>query len=392
MKILFYRYGSICEPDLIECFEHAGIEVIQDTTQIADKNTPGSHTVMAISSKLKEDAFIFVFTINFFPAISDTCELFNVPYVCWTVDSPVMELFSESVKNKCNRIFFFDRMQYEYFGLGNGHYFYLPLATNVNRWEKAIKNATPTDIAKFGTEISMVGSLYSEKNPYAGIKGLSAKTKGYIDGIINAQLQVYGYNFIESLLTDEIMAEFVKKVPDLTLSPYANLFSPKYVMANFFIGMELAYRERIKVLNGLSEKHKVDLYTFSDTTPVPKVISHKGAKSLTEMPIIFNKSKINLNITIKPIQTGMSLRVFDVMGCCGFLMTNFQSELPEYFEIGKDLEAYSSYEELLDKCDYYLAHEEEREAIALSGYEKVKKYHTYEARFIDMIKLINQTL
>ena len=46
--------------------------------------------------------------------------------------------------------------------------------------------------------------------------------------------------------------------------------------------------------------------------------------------------KIYLNMTIKPIQTGLPLRIFDIMGCGGFLMTNYQAELPEYFEIGTD--------------------------------------------------------
>ena len=38
MKILFYRYGSICEPDIIEGFEELGIEVSQITEEITNKN------------------------------------------------------------------------------------------------------------------------------------------------------------------------------------------------------------------------------------------------------------------------------------------------------------------------------------------------------------------
>ncbi len=392
MKILFYRYGSICEPDLIDCFESAGITVVRDEVQITNKKTAASDVVKDISERLKNDAFIFVFTINFFPAVSDTCNLFNVPYVCWTVDSPFMELFSPSVKNKCNRIFFFDRAQYEYHGKGDGHYYYLPLATNVARWDRIIANASIAEKRRFSSDISFIGSLYSEKNPYASIKNLSEKTKGFVDGLIAGQMQVYGYNFIEEALTDDCMKEFMEKVPDLTKSVYAEYISPKNVMANFFIGMELAQKEREATLKMLSEDKKVDLYTFSDTSMLTKVNVHKGAKTLTEMPLIFNQSKINLNITIKPIQTGLSLRVFDVLGCGGFLMTNFQSELPDYFEIGTDLEAYSSLEELNDKCNFYLTHEEERRKIALSGYEKTKKYHTYYSRFSDMIRLIYETL
>ena len=73
-------------------------------------------------------------------------------------------------------------------------------------------------------------------------------------------------------------------------------------------------------------------------------------------------------------------------------MTNYQAELPEYFEIGKDLEAYGSMEELLDKCQYYLNHEEQRTAIARSGYEKVRQFHTYEKRIQSMIMEIGKRL
>ena len=69
-------------------------------------------------------------------------------------------------------------------------------------------------------------------------------------------------------------------------------------------------------------------------------------------------------------------------------MTNFQAEIPEFFEIGVDLEAYSSLEELVDKCSYYLTHEDERRQIALNGYRKVKEYHGYVNRMVEMVKRV----
>ena len=68
-------------------------------------------------------------------------------------------------------------------------------------------------------------------------------------------------------------------------------------------------------------------------------------------------------------------------------MTNFQAELTEMFEIGVDLEAYGSLEELIDKCSYYLTHEDERRQIALNGYRKVKEYHGYVNRMVEMVKV-----
>ena len=68
-------------------------------------------------------------------------------------------------------------------------------------------------------------------------------------------------------------------------------------------------------------------------------------------------------------------------------MTNYQPELIEHFTIGEDLETYTSIDELIDKCAYYLSHEDERKQIAQNGYEKVRKAHTYQKRLFEMLKI-----
>lgn len=421
MEILFYRYGSICEPDIIKCFRSMELEVVEENSQVTNKKVSPSETVASVSELIKKHSFLFVFTINFFPAVSDICQIYKMPYVCWTVDCPVMELFSPALANDCNRVFMFDKAQYEYFRhINPERIFHLPLATNVSRWDQVISQASSKDLNRFSSDISFIGSLYAEKDPYDKIQGLSEYTKGYVEGMIEAQLQVYGYNMIEDLLnacTDgsavssngaspyglhnianqesglsPVMQDFMEHVPDLTRSPYAPYFSPSYIMAHHFIGMHAAVIERQRLLSMLSEDHAVDLYTFSDTSRLPKVHNRGGAKTLTEMPLIFHQSRINLNMTIRPIQTGLSLRVFDILGCGGFLLTNYQQELDELYEIGQDVEIFTSKEELADKAAYYLTHEEERQKIARSGYEKTRALHTYETRISQMIRIIFKTI
>lgn len=108
MKILFYRYGSICEPDIIEGFEELGIEVSQITEEIANKNLVFGDSARIVSNYLLDHPHDAVFSVNFFPIVSDVCNIFKIPYISWTVDSPVMELFSKSIANPCNRVFLFD--------------------------------------------------------------------------------------------------------------------------------------------------------------------------------------------------------------------------------------------------------------------------------------------
>ena len=85
-------------------------------------------------------------------------------------------------------------------------------------------------------------------------------------------------------------------------------------------------------------------------------------------------------MTLRSIHTGIPLRAMDIMGCGGFLLTNYQQDFLDFFEPGIDYIYYSNKKELLYLADYYLLHEEERQEIARNGYKKVKEGHTYQNR------------
>ena len=107
-----------------------------------------------------------------------------------------------------------------------------------------------------------------------------------------------------------------------------------------------------------------------------------------EMPKAFYVSKINLNITSRSIDSGIPQRVFDIMASGGFVLTNYQPELEEYFEIGKDLEVFHDLDELMEKVDYYLAHEEARIRIAMNGYRKVREKYSYTILATEWVKQV----
>lgn len=389
MKILIYRYGSICEPDVIHAFQSLGLTVIEEKTEITNKRLSSADRLLLVESVLKTEQLLFVFSINFYPVLAEICHIYKTRYLCWTVDSPVPELFSKSICHETNHIFLFDRAQHQYFAPYNPeHIHYLPLASCTQRFDKVTASVNEADRRTYSSDISFVGSLYNEKNPVRRLKGLPDYAKGYIDALVESSLKIYGYNLIENAVSKEL-ARMVKACAADFFESAETVTSPdRYVTAHSYIGMQAAETERIRTLNTLARYFNVDLFTRSDTRKLQNVHVHGGVESLTEMPKIFHLSKINLNMTIKPIQTGLPLRIFDILGCGGFLMTNYQAELQEYFEIGSDLEAYSSMEELADKCDYYLTHEDERKQIALNGYRKVCGQHTYLHRMKAMLEAL----
>lgn len=95
----------------------------------------------------------------------------------------------------------------------------------------------------------------------------------------------------------------------------------------------------------------------------------------------FSESKIVFNISMTD---DINMRTFEAMATGSFLLTNWIPTIEELFEDGKHLVLYKSLDEMVDKAKYYLAHDEERERIAQSGYEEVMKHHTIQNR-IDVI-------
>lgn len=136
------------------------------------------------------------------------------------------------------------------------------------------------------------------------------------------------------------------------------------------------------------KEHASYIYTTSNLSEIPKIHNRGIADSTTMMPKIFKCSKINLNMTNRPICSGLPQRIFDIMGAGGFLLTNYQPELPEYFEIGKELAIYESQEDLLEKIEYYLSHEDERKEIAANGQKAIKERHQYSMRLKLMFDMV----
>lgn len=390
MDILFYRFESMYESPIITVFKQFGINVEEINTTFEEKSTTSSVTVEAIYQRIinHKTPFLFVFSINFFPAISEICKKLNTLYVCWSVDSPVMELFTNSICNKNNRIFLFDKAQYERFHIYNpDNIFYLPLASDIDAMQDIVSRITPADRIKYGNDISFIGSLYTNSSPLYRIKNLDDYAKGYIDALIASQMQVFGYNFSEDALTDKVV-EMIKN--DKIDRQPADLVAciDYYTVAQLFIARKLAEKERIRTLSELGKDFSTHLYTTSDYSDLTNVYVHGPVAPFGDAPKVYHLSKINLNITLRSIETGLPLRIFDVLACGGFLITNYQAELPELFEIGKEIEAYSSIDELKEKCAYYLSHDEERQQIAENGFRRSQEVHTCAARIKQMLSCI----
>ncbi len=105
------------------------------------------------------------------------------------------------------------------------------------------------------------------------------------------------------------------------------------------------------------------------------------------------RGKVNLNVGIDLFESGAgNMRQFEVTGTGGFLLAEQSVGLERHFEPGKEVETYSSFEELVEKTVYYLEHDEDREAIARRGQLRCMSEHGMGRRSREMLELLENGL
>lgn len=362
MKIQFIKLG--CELELFD-FPH-------NSPQIRNGEKLGVKIAQAI---LQTNADI-IFSFNFFPVVATAVHACRKKYISWVYDCPTSLLYSMTVFFPENYIFHFDSSQVERMRKdGVEHIYYLSLASNYEEYDQMIPDEEM--LLKYKSDIAMVGSMYRNKYwMFKKYEKFNDYLRGYLDALVNAQEELYGVNILENALTSDIMSEILKTVP-LSLEKGDSYDTPEWNFANYYLSARVTANEREKYLAALSEKYDVALYTVDPTPNLSNVRNMGAVEYYKEAPYAMKCAKINLNITLHSIHTGIPLRVMDVLGCGGFLMSNYQADLCYEFEPGKDFVMFENVEDAVEKAGYYLLHEDERLAIALNGYKKVKEKHGF---------------
>lgn len=385
LNIFYLEWNSFCNEDMFFVLKELGHNVIE--VPFEGYKVTEEEITRLLEEKLKQSSCDFLFSFNFFPKVSNCCMEHNIKYISWVYDSPHIHVYSYTVLNPCNYIFLFDYAMYEELSqAGIQTVYYMPLAVNDLRLSK-LENKKETRI-KYGCDISFVGSLYSEPKHriYDKFQNISGYARGYLDGLIQAQLHVQGYNLLREMLSADILEEMQKVYPT---DPNAETaLPPQDIYADYVLARQVTAIERREILEKLGERYKVDLYTYDHSVTFPGVINKGKINYYDDMPFVFMNSKINLNITLRSIKSGIPLRAFDIMGSGGFLLTNYQEELIEYFEPDKDFVYYTDYVDLLEKVEYYLLHEKERKQIAINGCRKVREQHNMRLRVQNILDIV----
>lgn len=386
MKLLVFLVDSYLDPDICDVFARMHIEY--DTVKYSFVHEFGSYVQDEFVENFIRDynvnGYDGVFSIDFWPSLAMATYKKNIKYIAWSYDCPLNVINPEETLSLPNVFcFLFDRQQTEYYkNKGIENVFYLPLGVNAERYKKIDRFKRECD--KYRGDISFVGKIYrsSYQLIHSYVNENTAKT---LDAILEMQDKMRYTDILCQVLTDDFISLISKEMHENNTKFIDSVTKGKIQYA---IESELTRRERILILNLCGKRYKTDFYSDSTFDLLEGVSIHPYVNYLNEMPWVFAASKINLNPTLRAIHSGISLRVFDVTACGGFLLINRQPELQEMFIDGKEVVAYDDIYDFVDKIDYYMNHESEREAIAMAGRNRCLSDYTMEKRIEEILNKV----
>jgi hypothetical protein len=177
-------------------------------------------------------------------------------------------------------------------------------------------------------------------------------------------------------------------------SEYFNLaFEPRILMhvqktqehdVVFVGGVSPAHADRMQFLEKIASRVKIDWWGYgveylAHDSALRR--SHREPVWALEMYDKLHNARIALNHHIDVSKNcANNMRLFEATGVATCLVTDHKDNLETLFQPGKEVLAYRSVEECVEMIAHYLAHEEERKAIAEAGQARTLKEHTYFQR------------
>jgi len=103
-------------------------------------------------------------------------------------------------------------------------------------------------------------------------------------------------------------------------------------------------------------------------------------------------SKISLGINSEVVPGSsfgdfMAQRSFEIPACGGFMLHERNEEVRRFYQEDQEVVLFDGPDELVEKVDYYLKHDDERKAIACAGHNRCVPAYSYDQRAAECLRL-----
>lgn len=125
----------------------------------------------------------------------------------------------------------------------------------------------------------------------------------------------------------------------------------------------------------------------------PLVRRYRGEAWGTDMFRVLAQARIAVNRHIDVAEDNANnMRLYEATGVGSLLLTDAKRNLGELFDVGREVVAYRDEDELVEAIEHYLAHEDERSAIAAAGQRRTLRDHTYDVRMSELADILESYL
>lgn len=400
MRMIYVPSHAENEPDVEAALEASALEVkrakrppeswvLRNSRKMPDEGESSDGYTEELHAMLEREKPALVLSLCYYPELSKLCQRAGVSYAAWVCVPYNPGLYSCTLLNECNYVFFSDYAMYEEFAGGDIRAFYLPLAADTERIRRLL--AQKQDIP--GADLSMMQDIIPRSRmPYHPLSlqsPLKDAAKGYLEGCIACRHQLSGLpSMAENLppwVWEELAAGFPPDIREDSVETAVHYYDYRYFDAL------VTYADRDVHLGELAANphfHAVCQYDSLPGYTGENVRCVEGFERLKSAPAVALSSKINLVIAHRSLHSGIPQIAWDIMASGGFLLGNYQADYYRLFPERSPI-LYGEERDMLSKAIYWLHHDREREELAAALAEFVRENHTYQKRVAGLLETVS---
>lgn len=386
MKVFFAGSETMQIPNIPISLGKMGHEVVlyEKSMEYVEEHEEEYESFGLFLQSQKPD--VVISTIFFQIVAAYTHEL-GIKYAVYGMDSPHYAAWVPEYPRLDNvYLFHFDSREVERFRkCGYTNVTYLPLAAGVT-WADTI-HTSGVDRKKFGSAVSFVGGLYGD-NPFDTCAGrLPQPVQEHIwNQLENSAFLWDGKERLQEGVSEELLRICQTVTPELCNPGFT--MEDDYYFRQWTLARKLSNIERTLLFEQLAGQYDFRLYTRENEVVPESIHRYPPVNAMTEQLKVFQSSGVNLNVTLRSIESGVPLRVFDILSVGGFVLTDYRKDAEELFREDEEIVMFRTPEEMMEKLAFYTTHETEQKRIAKNGHRRARAEYSYERMLEEILQKI----
>jgi hypothetical protein len=130
--------------------------------------------------------------------------------------------------------------------------------------------------------------------------------------------------------------------------------------------------QRKAIVERLRTETRVPVQLFGTSAADPQ-----HTRTVAEYAALYQRSRISLALTKDTVRQ-LKGRVFEIVHCGALLCCDVNHHVQQHFAPGREYVEYHDYEHLVDRLQYFLAHDDERAAIAAAGHRRATVHYSHD--------------